>query len=280
MRKQNNITTYRLALVEDSTHENVWTIRFRKRALILTLITAVMVLIAFVYAIIAFTPLKTTIPGYPDNFTKREAVLTAVRLDSLESAITRWEIYAENLSRVLAGEQTITMDSILLGNKVEYLSELNRRALAGRDSLLREEVAQADMFDLDRNLSRVLPIEGMHFFTPLKGTLTRGFSAGVHPGVDLEAPQNSVVYSVMDGTVIFEDWDDELGYCIIVQHEGNVVSCYTHTEKLLRKTGDKIKAGTPIALTGGTGTLTEKEHLHLEIWYKGEAVDPQKYISF
>jgi murein DD-endopeptidase MepM/ murein hydrolase activator NlpD len=60
------------------------------------------------------------------------------------------------------------------------------------------------------------------------------------------------------------------------------MSCYKHNQKLLRKGGDKVSAGTPIALVGNTGTdkLHKEDHLHFELWYEGEAVDPTKYCKF
>ena len=46
------------------------------------------------------------------------------------------------------------------------------------------------------------------------------------------------------------------------------------------KVGDKVKAGTSIALVGNTGEETTGTHLHFELWHQGEAVDPTKYIKF
>ena len=44
--------------------------------------------------------------------------------------------------------------------------------------------------------------------------------------------------------------------------------------------GDKVKAGTPIALVGNTGSFTTGPHLHFELWYKGESIDPTNHINF
>ena len=84
----------------------------------------------------------------------------------------------------------------------------------------------------------------------------------------------------MDGTVINDGWSEEDGYTIQIQHDGDIISIYKHNEKLLKKTGDKVTAGSPIALIGNTGSLSTGEHLHFELWYKGEAIDPSRYISF
>ena len=80
--------------------------------------------------------------------------------------------------------------------------------------------------------------------------------------------------------VIFAGWNDEAGYTIQLQHSNDIVTIYKHNQKLLKKTGDKVAAGTPIAMVGSTGSLSSGDHLHFELWYRGEAVNPTKYISF
>jgi murein DD-endopeptidase MepM/ murein hydrolase activator NlpD len=120
----------------------------------------------------------------------------------------------------------------------------------------------------------------MHFFCPLKGVVSQGYDPISHPYIDITAPAGSVVKATLDGTVIYAGWDDKTGYTIQLQHEGDIISIYRHNEKLLKKSGDKVSAGASIALMGNTGELTSGDHLHFELWHKGEAVDPTKYINF
>ena len=105
---------YRLSVVEDDTHRNIRSYRFTRLGFIVTLITTFVVILGGLYMLIAFTPLRTTIPGYPDAHFRRVAVDNAIKIDSLESAITRWKLYSENLARVLSGDNTINLDSLLL----------------------------------------------------------------------------------------------------------------------------------------------------------------------
>ena len=120
----------------------------------------------------------------------------------------------------------------------------------------------------------------MHFFCPLKGVISQEYNAVSHPYIDITAPQGSVVKAVLDGTVIYSGWSEDFGHTIQIQHEEDIVSIYKHNEKLLKKTGDKVTAGSPIALVGNSGNLTTGTHLHLELWHQGNAVDPAKYINF
>ena len=271
---------YRITLLEDQTHKRLKAYRFTKFAGILAIVTVAVVVVGGIYALIAFTPLRTTIPGYPDAHSKRLAIDNAIKIDSLENVITRWELYSENLSRVLAGQETLSIDSIIRGNTTRYLRAKSAEELRRQDSILRANVVAEEQFGVSGGARRDLPIEGIHFFTPLKGVVSQGYDMVLHPAIDITAPQGTVVMAVLGGTVISDSWSDESGYTLAIQHEGDIISIYKHNQKLLRRTGDKVAAGTPVALVGSTGSLSTGDHLHLELWYKGKAVDPAKYINF
>ncbi|MBP5218351.1 MAG: M23 family metallopeptidase [Bacteroidales bacterium] len=279
-KKGSPTVNYRISIADDDTHVSLWSTKFTKMNAIIAAVTALVVLFALAWCLIAFTPMKTLIPGYPDARTKHEAIQNAIRLDSLENVILKWDLYAENLRRVVDGEKPLDIDSILDINTDRTLSEARARKLAEKDSLLRKEVSSEDKFDISSSAAKALPIEGMHFFTPLKGVISQGYDKALHPYLDITAPGNSVVMSVLDGTVISDGWSDDDGYTIRIQHESDIISVYKHNQKLMKKTGDKVKAGTAIAIVGGTGNKADGDHLHFELWHKGEAVDPTKYISF
>lgn len=131
---------YRLNILEDSSHKKIRTIRFSKAGLTVTLITTFVIVVVMVFCLIAFTPLRTVIPGYPDAGSRKQAIENAIKIDSLESIITRWELYSENLSRVLAGEETISLDSLVKDNSTKYLKKVSSEVVAKQDSLLRHQV--------------------------------------------------------------------------------------------------------------------------------------------
>jgi len=263
---------YRLTLIDDQTHERIRSYRFRKIGFLIAAITAAVLTLGGIYCLIAFTPLKTTIPGYPDAHSKRLAVSNAIRIDSLENVITRWEIYSENLSRVLTGDETLSLDSIIMGNTTRYLRTKSEEELARQDSLLRANVAKEEQFGLAGAAKKDIPLEGRHLFTPIKGVKTQDFELMRHPWIELSAPEGSVVLSILSGTVIYAGWSDSDLYTIAVQHEGDLITIYKGNRKLLRGVSDKVGAGTPVALTGGTSKF--------EMWLKGEPVNPAEYINF
>lgn len=272
--------TFRLALIDDKTHKHIVAFHFTKTTFFIALVTVIVVICAAIYSIIAYTPIRTFIPGYPDARSKRAAIQNAITIDSLENVIFRWELYSENLRRAVEGEEPIKIDSLIKTQNTAKTGTQDMTEIARQDSLLRERVKEEEQFGISAREQRNLPIEGLHFFTPLKGVVSQGYDPVVHPYVDIAAPEGSVVKATLDGTVISAGWSSETGHTIQIQHDGDIVSIYKHNEKLLKKTGDKVTAGAPIALVGNTGELTTGDHLHFELWHKGQTVDPTLYIKF
>ena len=85
---------------------------------------------------------------------------------------------------------------------------------------------------------------------------------------------------MLGGTVLFSGWTLETGNVIYIQHENNLTSAYKHNAELLKRTGERVKAGEAIAIIGNSGELSTGPHLHFELWYNGQPVDPEKYIVF
>ena len=273
--------TFRLSFLDNESHEMIRSIRFTRAQLIYGCITAVLALLLFFYLLFAFTPLRTAIPGYPNAHSKRDAVANAIKIDSLENIVTRWNLYAENLSRVLTREvESVDFDSLVRAGQTLYLSAKDPAELAQRDSLFRESVRKEEQFGVSDRGDRSLPLEGIHFFTPLKGVVATGYDRVLHPGIDISAPTGSVVSAVLDGTVVFSGWDAEQGYFLVLQHRDNLLSVYSNNQKLLRGSGDTVGAGTPVALVGDTEKSTGADHLHFELWQNGQSLDPTRYISF
>lgn len=278
--KDNKPSKFRLAVIDDKTHKHLFNIHFTKTTFFIAAVSVLVVLSAAIYSVIAFTPVRTFIPGYPDAHSKRAAIQNAMRIDSLENVIYKWELYSENLRRVVEGEEPLKIDSIIASGSSREASQEELAELAMKDSLLRQHVREEEQFGISDRDKRNLPIEGLHFFTPLKGVVSQGYDPAVHPFIDITAPAGSVVKATLDGTVIYDGWSEDTGYTIQIQHDGDIISIYKHNEKLLKKTGEKVTAGSPIALVGNTGKLTTGDHLHFELWHKGESVDPTRYINF
>ena len=272
----------RVTVGDDATHEELFHFKTTKANFWLLVSAAALALIIGTYLLTALTPLRRTIPGYPSNETRRLAMENLIKIDSLENVIGMWSYQMTNIQRIVSGQSPIPIDSLAVAQENTATDENIRGLYADNDSLLREEVRRQEQFNISLpDNSIISQIEGLHFFTPVKGIITEPYDrAAGHPFVDIAAETGTMVYSVLGGTVISALWNDELGYVIEIQHDNDIISIYKHNEKLLKKVGDKVNAGTPVALVGNTGTLSTGSHLHFELWHKGTPNDPTLYIKF
>ena len=276
--KEHRARRLRISLIDDNTHKQIWVLRGKRSRLIFTAVTAIIVLILAIYVLIAVTPVKTFFPGYPDAHQRRAAAANAMTIDSLETVIARWEFYSENLRRVLDGTETISIDS-LLRRKSTADAAASEQGSSKSDSLLRAAAEEAERFGLHSE-KRKLPIEGMHFFPPVKGVISQGFDKFTHPFVEVSAPVNAIIMAVADGTVMVSSWIYMDKYSIIIQHENDLVSIIKGAGKASVGTGSRVKAGAPVGAVQAPAGSDNAQILRVELWYKGEAVNPAEYIKF
>ncbi len=55
---------------------------------------------------------------------------------------------------------------------------------------------------------------------------------------------------------------------------------YKHNAELLKKVGTFVNAGEIISIVGNSGELTNGPHLHLELWYNGNSLNPEEFVTF
>lgn len=112
---------------------------------------------------------------------------------------------------------------------------------------------------------------------PAEGSITQGYH-GDHPGVDIAGSMGDPIRSAQDGKVIFVGDGGAYGMFTKIAHGGGAESWYGHQSLQNVSVGDEVKAGQPIGRVGSTGHSTGP-HLHFEMRYNGEAVDPSGYTS-
>lgn len=240
----------------------------------------VIILMAGTYFLTSRTFIKYTIPGYPNAETKQLMIDNAMKVDSLQRVIDTWSFQVTNIQRIITGQEPLSIEIDTSSTNISIDGDAKAQ-YSEADSIFRENVTTREQFNITHNKIKIEQIEGMHFFTPLKGIITNGYNLATnHPYIDIAAQTGTMVYAVLDGTVIASYWNDDTGYVIQIQHSNDLVSIYKHNEQLLKKVGDKVTAGTPIAFVGNTGRLSTGPHLHFELWHKGESIDPTLYINF
>lgn len=239
-------------------------------------------LILLTTSIIAFSPLREFIPGYADVNTRRLASAAALRADSLTRELELKAKYLENIRNVMSGRNLVDSDSIIkTGITTDAVNSLPVQP-SKEDSMLRAKIEKEDMYNLAFDEKTKTPgISNFFFFTPLKGMISSKFDLKKdHFGIDVTAPKNEVIKATLEGTVVLSTWTSETGHVIQIQHSNNLISLYKHNSVLLKEAGDYVKAGEEIAIIGESGELSTGPHLHFELWYSGNPINPEDFIIF
>lgn len=270
---------YRMVVMDDASFEERASVTLTPLGIIVALSAITIFMTAIVVSLIAFTPVREYIPGYADVGLQREFIRMNEKTDSLLAESNARQHYLDNLSNILKGNDTAVIVQNPTDTSKNYADLDHSRS--AEDSALREEMETGDQYSLALGVTRKTGISGYFFFAPVKGSITSSFNlAEEHFGVDVACDENEPVKATLDGTIISAGWNPEDGYVIQVQHGNNLISVYKHNAALLKKTGQFVKAGEPIAIIGNSGEHTTGPHMHFEIWYNGAPVDPQEYVVF
>jgi murein DD-endopeptidase MepM/ murein hydrolase activator NlpD len=273
---------YRLVLFNENTFEERFSFRVSRIQVWIFLLSMGITFMALTFFIIAYTPLREYIPGYPNVQQKKELYHLNRLADSLMADARQKALYIQNIKRIIENREPVAPPPKPSGHPKNYDTITDRRS--AQDSLLRisfENQTRFNLFPQSEGYSENVEIYEQNFFKPINGIITAKFAPlEKHYGIDIVAPHNDAVKSVLDGTVILSAWTLETGYVIAVQHAGNLISVYKHNAVLLKHEGDWVKAGEPIAITGNSGEMTSGPHLHFELWYNGKPVNPVNYINF
>jgi murein DD-endopeptidase MepM/ murein hydrolase activator NlpD len=269
-----------MVLLNEDTFEEVGNIRLTRLNLIALVGAVLILLVAIIYSLIAYTNIRELIPGYPDAAMRQHIRENAMKVDSLEYEQVIRDQYFENLKRIISGEMPESYLNDTTGMTDVKEITFNRSTT---DSLLRQQVRSDEQFRLSS--VEQSPVKGnlydLHFFTPVDGIITNNFNPSEgHFGIDLVAEPNEVVKAALDGTVIMSTWTLETGYVIQLQHDFDLITVYKHNATLFKSVGQKVVAGDAIAIVGNSGELTTGPHLHFELWHDRVPLNPAEYIAF
>ena len=269
---------FHILLVNEKTLEKKKLFSSSSVNLVASSLFAFLLLLSTSFMLIYVTPLKEYFRGYTSIELRENAVENSMKLDSLESLYISQGKYINSLKDLLSGN--ISFEDLDQNSENIEVNPLELEIVKTNleDSLLRALVDEEDKYN-------AFDLQGERFttvlFPPVKGGLSSGFDyESKHYGVDIAMPENSPVHSISEGIVVFAEWTSETGFVIILEHLNGLTSIYKHNSSIIKTQGDRIETGEIIAFTGNTGSLTTGPHLHFELWYQGEPVDPESYIEF
>jgi murein DD-endopeptidase MepM/ murein hydrolase activator NlpD len=221
-------------------------------------------------------------PRYEQVQMNRQLLELDQKVDSLYLEVERKDQFILSVQRVLRGDTSDFSDParILVADR-KPVSKTSTPGLQAADSAFRRDFEKSDLALITLTSVKYRELQETFFFSPLSGFISDYFDAKRgHYGVDLVAKTNEPVKNIADGTVIFASWTQDSGYVIMIQHKGNLISVYKHNAQLYKKVGTFVNGGEIISIVGNSGELTDGPHLHFELWYNGNPLNPEEFVTF
>ncbi len=161
------------------------------------------------------------------------------------------------------------------GKMLETEQELHVQAKKMEASLARWESLQT----LLQQLPLARPVDVGYVtssFGKRRDPLTK--RSAFHAGVDIAGPRNSAILATAPGVVTFAGKNGAYGTMVTIDHGRGFKTRYGHMKKALVKKGDKVEFRDEIGVMGSTGRSTGR-HVHYEVIYEGENLDPANFIK-
>jgi len=226
------------------------------------------------------------------------------RLDSYESTLKDLETRNDDIYRSIFGMSEIPDELRHSGfgglNRYDYLSDARPgspllRTAVRLDRLTKETYVQSKSFDEVATLSKragdmASCIPAIPPFSPEKGkyNLSSPFGyrsdpiSGVtkyHDGQDFAMKPGTPIYTTGDGVVEYVKFSfTGYGNEILIDHGFGYKTRYAHMSMISVAEGMKLKRGDCIGESGNSGKSTGP-HLHYEVLYRGERVNPMNYLD-
>ncbi len=272
---------YQLVVYNEESLQQAFKFRLTRMNVFTYLGLLVLTISILVSLLFIFTPFGLLLPSRKNSELSRELFQNAVLLDSLKKEIRIRDQYFENIQNIMLGRKINNYENVQDTNYRHARLEFTR---SKHDSILRQQIEKEEKQNLSvlkNKKTGSVNLKNLHFFVPVKGIVTNGFDPeNGHLAIDIVAQKNEPILATLEGTVTLATWSLTEGYIIMIQHNYNIVSIYKHNSSLLKKVGDHVTAGEPIAIIGNTGELSTGPHLHFELWYNGTPINPEDYIAF
>ncbi|MGF6261667.1 lipoprotein NlpD [Paraburkholderia youngii] len=112
---------------------------------------------------------------------------------------------------------------------------------------------------------------------PAAGSVVEAFQPGETRGIEIGGKAGDPVRAAADGKVMYAGTGlNSYGSLIIVEHNKDFLTAYSHNRKLLVKMGDIVRKGQQIAEMGDENN--SRVSVGFEVRHDGKPVDPLRYL--
>lgn len=117
---------------------------------------------------------------------------------------------------------------------------------------------------------------------PVCGMVTSDFGfrrSRYHYGIDIDLETGDEVYAAFEGTVRISKYSPSYGNYVIIRHLNGLETLYAHLSTRHVSPGQYLQAGDVLGLGGNTGK-SRGSHLHFEVRFLGQQINPRDVITF
>ncbi len=259
---------------EKATTDNAWTwlkpCRNQKRSntlfFLLGMAAAVVIII-----LIFNTPLRNYLPGYLDVNKRAMLMESAMRIDSLVYENNLRSAYLENVKAVL--NDRVESDSLQSFDSAVSIMQDTLLAPSARELAFAARYEEQERFGLTELGVDAEVHTTVNFLTPVKGKVIPPSNEDmVTSGItQVELTHEMPVLAPREGNVISLQYLIGSGYFMVIQHDNEYISQFTHLASVMVDLGQPLKAGQVIGHA--------KEWVGIQLWHRGKSADPIALMS-
>jgi len=265
--------SFKIAASNPDNFNEYWSVNTSKIQLVSFLGLLILILAFLIGLLIVKSPMADFFGAEKASIERNEIVEQKLKIDSLARKLNAQEKYIENIKMIILGE--VPKDTIVRLKNKELIDPNSVKTNPSKA----ENVIAAKVKNDQRTTVKKEPTIAVHFISPVTGIVSQKFDTK-HAGIDIVTPKNKTVLACLSGTVIYSGFSQKDGHLLILEHPNNFISVYKHNQSRLKKSGDKVRTGDPIAIVGNSGENSTGPHLHFELWLNQKAVNPSDYMKF
>lgn len=268
----------RLVILNEDTFEETFSLKLNLMNVFVVATVSAIFLISITTYIIAFTPLREYIPGYASTQLKQDAIVLAIKSDSLQDNIEINNKYITSIKKVLVGElEYAKLNKDSLQSNLSLNTEELDIETTKQEQELRDQVALEDKYNVFDNAK---PKVNFVLFPPTNGKIVKNYNpVSKNYAIQIAVAKDTPIKAVASGTILFADWTPTTGYVVIIKHKDDLISVYKNISFLTKSVRDNVKSGEVIGQAGSIDNNTNS-NLLFELWKEGFPINPNQFINF
>jgi murein DD-endopeptidase MepM/ murein hydrolase activator NlpD len=268
----------RLVILNEDTFEETFSLKLNLMNVFVVATVSAIFLISITTYIIAFTPLREYIPGYASTQLKQDAIVLAIKSDSLQDNIEINNKYITSIKKVLVGElEYAKLNKDSLQSNLSLTTEELDIETTKQEQELRDQVALEDKYNVFDNAK---PKVNFVLFPPTNGKIVKNYNpVSKNYAIQIAVAKDTPIKAVASGTILFADWTPTTGYVVIIKHKDDLISVYKNISFLTKSVRDNVKSGEVIGQAGSIDNNTNS-NLLFELWKEGFPINPNQFINF